>query len=70
MGKWCYWQIIVLVEAVVLWFEVGHASNVTASIINASNKLAPQHHHWIPVVYVSFVYKVHLYPETGTQKSV
>lgn len=71
MGKWCYWQIIVLVEAVVLWYGMGNASNVTASIINASNELAPQYHHWyISIRYVSFIYKVQLYPETGTQKSV
>lgn len=72
MGKWCYWQIIVLVEAVVLWYGMGDASNVTASIIKASNELAPQYHNfgYISIRYVSFIYKVHLYPETGTQKSV
>lgn len=47
MGKRCYWQIIVLVEAVVLWYGMGDASNVTASIMKASNELAPQYHHWI-----------------------
>lgn len=70
MGKWCYWQIIVLVEAVVLWYGMGDASNVTASIINASKWACTTIPSLDTLVYVSFIYKVHLYPETGTQKSV